>query len=175
MTKLDNILKSRDITWPTKVYIVKAMFFPIVMYIHELDHKEDLALMNWCFQTVVLKKTLESPLDGKEIQPVNPKGNQHWIFIESTDAAAEAARLWPPDVKNSHLKIPWCWERLRAGEEGDDRGWGVWMASLTRWTWVWANSGRQWRSGKPGVLQSMRSQRVGHNLVTEQQKQTSNL
>ena len=75
-------------------------------------HKEDWALKNWGFQTVVLEKTLESPLDGKEIQPVNPKGNQHWIFIESTDAAAEATRLWPPDVKNSLI-----WKYPDAGKD----------------------------------------------------------
>ena len=66
-----------------------------------------------------------------------------------------------------HWKRPWCWERLKAGGEGDDRGWDGWMASPTRWTWVWANSGRGWWTGKAGVLQSMGSQRVGHNWETE--------
>ena len=68
----------------------------------------------------------------------------------------------------THWKRPWCWERLRAGGEGDNRGWDNWMASLTQWTWVWANSRRRWRPGKPGVLQFMGLQRVGHDLATEQ-------
>ena len=80
MTNLDSILKSRDITLPTKVHLVKAMVFPVFMYGCELDHKESWAPKNWCFWTVVLEKTLESPLDCKEIQPVNPKRNQPWIF-----------------------------------------------------------------------------------------------
>ena len=128
----------------------------------ELDHKEGWALKNWCFQTVVLEKTLESPLDCKEIQSVNPKGNQSWIFIGRTDAEAETPILWQPDVKN----WPWCWERLKAGE-GDDRGWDGWMASLTQRTWVWVSSGSWWWTGKPCMLQSMGSQRVGHDLATE--------
>ena len=88
----------------------------------ELDHKEGWALKNWCLWTVVLEKILESPLGGKEIKPVNPKGNQPWIFIGRTDAEAEAPVLWPPE-ELIHWKGPWCWERLRAGEEGGDRGW----------------------------------------------------
>ena len=107
----------------------------------ELDREESWVLKNWCFWTVVLEKTLESPLDYKEIQPVHPKGNQSWIFIGRTDA--EAPILWPPDVNNRLIrKKPWCWERLKAGGEGDDRGWDGWMASLTQWTWVWENSGQ---------------------------------
>ena len=69
-----------------------------------------------------------------------------------------------------HWKRPWCWERLRAGGEEGNRGWDGWMASLTQWTWVWENSERYWRTGKPGVLQSMGSQRAGHDLETEQQE-----
>ena len=79
-------------------------------------------LKNWCFWTVVLDKTLESPLDSKEIKPVNPKGNQPWIFIGRTDTEVEAPILWPPDAKSQLCKRPWCWERLRAGGEGDDKG-----------------------------------------------------
>ena len=86
----------------------------------ELDHEEDWALKNWCFRIVVLEKTLESPLDCKEIKPVNPKGNQPWIFIDRTDAEAEALIHWPPDGKElTHWKRPWCWEGLKAGEGGD--------------------------------------------------------
>ena len=87
----------------------------------ELDHKEGWTPKNWCFGTVVLEKTLESPLDHKEIKPVNPKGNRFWIFTGKTDAEAEAPILWQPDVKSNHWQRPWCWERLRAGREGDIR------------------------------------------------------
>ena len=101
MTNLDSILKSRDITLPTKVYLVKAMIFSSShVWMWELDYKESWAWKNWCFWTVMLEKTFESPLDCKEIQQVNPKGNQSWIFIGRTDAEAEASIFWPPDVKN---------------------------------------------------------------------------
>ena len=91
MTNLDSILKSRDITLLTKVHLVKAMVFPVT-------HKGSWALKNWCFWTVVLEMTLESPLDRKETQPVNPKGNQSWVFIGKTDT--EAPIFWPPNVRN---------------------------------------------------------------------------
>ena len=89
----------------------------------KLDHKEGWALKNWCFQIVVLEKTLESPLDCKEIKPVHPKGNQLWIFMGRTDA--EALILWPRDAKSrlSEWKRPWCWERSKAQREGCGRGW----------------------------------------------------
>ena len=106
-------------------------------------------------------------LDCMEIQPVHPKGDQSWVFIGSTDVEAEIPILWPPDVKSWHLwKTPWCWERLKAGGEGDNRGWDGCMASLTQWTWVWANSRSWWWTGKLGVLWFMGSQRVGHDWAT---------
>ena len=111
----------------------------------------------------LLENTLENPLDCKEIQPVHPKGNQSWIFMERTDSQAETPIIWPPDVKNwliGEKKNPWCWERLKVRGEGDDRGWDGWMASLTLWTWVWVSSRIWWWTGKSGVLQSMGSQRV---------------
>ena len=164
------ILISRDITLLTKFHVVKAMVFPIVVYGCEswTDHKESWAPKNWCFWTVVLEKTLGRPLDSKEIQPVHPRGNQSWIFIGMTDAEAETPVLWPSDCEElTHLKRPWCWKWSNAGGEGDGRRWDGWMASLTRWTWVWVSS-RSWRwIGKPGVLQSMGSQRVGHDWMTE--------
>ena len=97
-TNLDSVLKSRDVISPTKVHLVKAMIFPVVTYGYELDHKEGWVPRNWCFWTVMLEKTPENLLDCKEIKPVNPKGNQSWIFIGRTDA--EAPILWPPDGKN---------------------------------------------------------------------------
>ena len=99
MINLDSIFKSRDITLPTKVRLVKAMVFPVVIGMWELDCEESWAPKNWCFWTVVLEKTLERPLNCK-IQPVNPKGNQSWIFIGRTDAKAETPILWPPDAKS---------------------------------------------------------------------------
>ena len=99
MTNLDRILKSRDITLPTKVHLVKAMVLPVVMYGCELDCEESWVLNNWCFWTVVLK-TLESPLDCKEIQPVHPKGDHSWDFFGRNDAKAETPVLWPPQAKS---------------------------------------------------------------------------
>ena len=136
----------------------------------ELDYKESWAPKNWYLWTVVLEKTLESPLDCNEIQPVNPKENQSWIFIGMTDVPLELQSSntlanWCEEL--THLKRPWCWERLKAGGKGDDRGWDGWMASPTQWIWVWVNSEGKWWTGRPGVLRSMGLQRVGHNLATE--------
>ena len=129
------------------------------VWMWELDCEESWAPKNWCFWTVVLEKTLESPLDCKEIRPVSPKGNQFWILIGRTDAT------WCEEL--SPWKRPSYWERLKAGGEGDDRWWNGWMASLTWWSWVWVGS-RSWRwTGKPGMLQSMGLQRVRHDWATE--------
>ena len=125
------------------------------LWMWELNYKESWVLKNWRFWTVVLEKTLESPLDSKEIKPVNLNENQSWMFIGRTDAETEAPILWPSDVKGwlTPWKRPWCWERLKAGGEGGDRGWGGWIASSTWWTWVWENSESWWWTEKPGVLQ----------------------
>ena len=148
---------------------VKAMVFPVVMYgceswiIKKVQHRRIGAFKLWCW------RRLESPLDCKEIQPVNSIGNQSWIFIGRTDAEGENSNTLATWCKElSPWKRPCCWERLKAGGEGDERGWDGWMASPTQRTWIWANSGRWWRTEEPGVLQSMGSQRVGHNLATEQ-------
>ena len=130
------------------------------VWMWELDNKESWAPKNWCFWTVVLEKTLESPLDCKQIKPVNPKGNESWIFIGRTHAEAETNTLATWCEELTHWKRSWCWEKSKAGGEGDDRGWDDWMAPLTRWTWVWALSGSWWRTGKPGVLPSVELQRV---------------
>ena len=147
------------------------MVFPIVTYSYESWTIKKAVPKNWCFWTVVLKKTLESSLDSKEIKPVNLKGNQPWILIGRTDAKAEAPILWPPDAKSRLIgKDP------DAGKDWSQKekrvtGWNGWMASPMQWTWTWASSGRRWGTGKPGVLQSMGLWRVGHNLATEQQQQ----
>ena len=128
----------------------------------ELDYKESWVPKNWCFWTVALEKTLESPLDCKEIQPVHPKGNQSWIFTGRTDAEAETPILLAPWCQEpTHWKRPWCWETLKAGRECDNRGQAGWMASSTQWTWVWAFvfqslsvSNSLWHHGRstPGFL-----------------------
>ena len=136
MTNLDSVVKSRDITLPAKIHIVKVVVI-------SSSHLQMWELKNWCFQTVVLEKTVESPLDYKEIKPVHPKGNQPWIFIGRIDFwswSFNTLATWCEEP--THWKRPWCWERLRAGGEEGNRGWDGWMASLTQWTWVWTNSGR---------------------------------
>ena len=158
MTNLDSILKSRDITLQTKFHIAKVIVFPVVMYgceswtINKAERWRTDAL------EMMLEKTLESPLDCKESQPVHPKGDQSWVFIGRTDAEAETPILWPPDEKNWLIEKTLMlgkiegrrrrgWQRMRFG----------WMASLTQWTWVWVNSRRWWWTGRPGMLQSMGS------------------
>ena len=123
---LGSILKCRDITLPTKVHVVKARIFPVVMYgLRKLDYKENWVLKNWCFWTVLLEKTLESPLGWKEIQPVYPKGNQSSILIGRIDAEARTPILWPPDAKNWLNGKDWRWEEK--GMTEDETGWHHWM------------------------------------------------
>ena len=127
----------------------------------ELDCEESWAPKNWCFWTVVLEKTLESPLDCKEIQPVQSKGDQPWSSLEGLMLKLKLQYF-------GHLmqRVDPCWEGLGAGGEGDDRGWDGGMASLTRWTWVWVNSRSWWWTERPGLLRFMGLQRVGHDWVT---------
>ena len=141
--------------------------FPVVMYGYEswTIKKSECqcidAFQLWCW------RRLESPLDCKEIQPVHPKGSvlniqwKDWCWNWNSSTLA----TWCEEL--THLKRPWCWGKLEASGEGDDRGWDGWMASLTQWTWVWVNSGSWWWTGRPGVLQSMGLQRVRHNWATE--------
>ena len=144
------------------------MVFPVVMYRYEIwIIKKAERPNNWCFWTAMLEKTLESPLDYKEIQPVSPKDNQSLIFTGRTDAEAETPILWPPDLKNWLIgKDPDAgkdWRREEKGMTGDEMvGWHHWHDG-----WVWVGSGSWWWTGEPGMLKSMRSQRVGHNWVTE--------
>ena len=138
------------------------------VWMWQLDYKESWMLKNWCFWTVVLEKTLESLLNWEEIQPVHPKGNQSWLFIGKTDAKAEIPILWPPDVKNwliwKESDAGKDWRQEKKGTAEDEMGW---MASPTQWTWVWVNSRSWWWTRRPGMLQSMGSQRVGHDWATE--------
>ena len=119
-------------------------------------------LLNW-----VLEKTLESPLDWKEIKPVQPKRNQSWLFIGRTNAEVETPILWPPDALNWLI-----WKDPDAGkdwrqEENRTTVWDGWMASPTQWTWVWVKSRTWWWTGRPGMLRSLGSPRVRHDWVTE--------
>ena len=123
ITNLDSLIKSRDITLPTKVHLVKAMVFPVAMYGCEIwDYKESWVPKNWCSWTVVLKKTLVSPMDCKETQPIHLKGDQSWIFTGRTDVEAETPIFWSPDVKNWLIwKDPDAGKEWRQ-EERDNRG-----------------------------------------------------
>ena len=168
MTNLDSILNSRDITLPTKVHLVKVMVFPVVMYrceswtIKKAECRRIDAFELWCWRRLLrvpwtARRSNQSIL--KEIYMNIHWKDWCWSWNSSTLATWYEER--------TQWERPWCWERLRAGGEGDDRGWDGWMASLTRWTWVWVNFGSWWWTGSPGVLQSMGLQRVRHNWETE--------
>ena len=160
MTNLDSILKSRDITLPTKVRLVKAMIFPVVMYECECW---TVKLLNCgvgedSWESLGLQGDPTSPFWRRSVLDVQGKD---WCWSWNSNTLATSCE----DL--THWKRLWCWEGLGAGRKGDDRGWDGWMASLTRWTWVWVNSGSWWWTGRPGVLKFMGSQRVGHDWATE--------
>ena len=137
------------------------------VWMWELD-KEGWMPKIWCFWIVVLEKTLESPrmprtagrLNQSILKEINPEYSLEGLMWSSNTLAT-----WCKET--THWKRLWCWERLKAGGEGDDRGQDGWMASSTQWAWVWASSGRWWRTGKPGVLQSTGSQRIGHEWLSD--------
>ena len=163
MTNLDSMLKSRDITLPTEVQSSQSYGVSNShVWMWELDCEESWAPKNWCFWTVVLEKTFESLLDCKEIQPVHPKGYIHWKDWRWSWNANTLA-TWCEEL--THLERPF-WERLRTEEKGMTQdemvGWHHWLR-----TWIWASSGSWWRTGKLAMLQSMGSQRVGQDWVTE--------
>ena len=143
------------------------MAFPVIIWMWELDDKENWVPKNWCFWTVMLEKSLENLLDCNEIQSVHPKGNQSWIFIGRTDVETETLILWLPDAKNLLIwKDPDAGKDWRREDKGTT-GWNGWMASPTWWTWVWVSSGSWWWTGRPDVLQSMGLQRVRHDWANE--------
>ena len=169
MINLDSIWKSRDNTLLTKVHLVKAMDFPVVMYgsaswtIKKTEHQRIDSFELWWW-----RRLFENPWDYKEIQPVHSEGDKPWVFSGRNAAKAETPVLLATSCEElTHWKRLWCWEGLGAGGEGDDRGWDGWMASLTQWMWVWVSSRSWWWTGRPGVLWSMGSQRVRHDWATE--------
>ena len=168
MTNIENILKSRDITVSRGPYSRSYIFSPSHVLMWELDCKAGWVSKNWCFWTVVLERTLESPLDSKVIKPmeISPEYSLEGMILNRNDAWC--LTTWYKEL--THCWVPCYWERLWAEGEGWDRGWDGGMASLTRWTWVWARSGSWWWTGKPGVLQFLGLQRVAHDLMSEPQQ-----
>ena len=167
MTNLDSISKSRDIAFLRKVHLVKAMVFLVVMYgCDSWTIKKAECWRTDAFELRCWRRLLRVPWAArrsnqsilKETSPGCYWKDWCWSWNSNTLAT------WWDEL--THLKRPWCWERLKAGGEGDDWGWDGWMASPTRWTWVWVNSGSWWWTGRPGVLRK-ESQRVGHDWATE--------
>ena len=167
VTNLDSIWKSRDITLPTKVHLVKAMVFPVVMYgCENWTIKKAVCRRIDTFELCCWRRFLRVPWIArrsslsilKEINPIYSwKGLMLKLKLQYFGHLMQRA---------DSFERPWCWERLRTGE-GDDRGWDGWMASPTRWTWVWVDSGSWWWTGRPGVLRFIGSQRGEHDWVTE--------
>ena len=158
MTNLDSILKSRDITLSTKVCLVQATVFPVVMYgcenwtVKKAEHQRIDASELWCW-----RRLLRVPWTARRC-------NQSILKEISPGCSLEGLML---KLELTHWKRPWCWEGLGAGGEGDDRGWDDWLASPTRWTWVWVDSGSWCWTGRPVVLRFMGLQRGGYDWATE--------
>ena len=168
MTNLDSILKSRDISLPTKVPLVKAMVFPVVMYgceswtVKNAERQRIDAFELWCW-----RRLLRVPWTARRSNQSILKKISPGFYLEGMMLNWNYSTLDTSCEELSHWKRLWCWEGLGAGGEGNDRGWDGWMASLTWWTWVWVNSGSWWWTRRPGMLQFMGSQRVRHDWTTE--------
>ena len=167
MTNLDSILKSRDIPLPTKVHLVKAMVFPVVMYgcenctIKKAERRRIDAFELWCWRRLLRVPWTERISNLSILKEISPGCSLEGLMLKlKLQYFGHLMRRADP------LKRPWYWERLKAGE-GDDRGWDGWMASPTQWTGVWVNSWSWWWTGRPGVLGFMGLQRVRHGWVTE--------
>ena len=172
LANLDSVLKSRNTSLPTKVCLVKAMVFPVVMlWIWELDHKGSWAPKSWCFWMWCWRRLLRVPWTSRRsnqsiLKEISPLYSLEGLMLKlMLKPLANPLATWCEEL--THLKRPWCWKRLKAGGEGDDRGWDGWMAPPTLWTWVWVSSGSWWWTGKPSVLQSLGLQGVGHDWVPE--------
>ena len=164
MTNLDSILKSRDVTLPTKVHLVKAMISPVVIYgceiwtIKKAECWKIDAFELWCWRRLLRVPWTTRTSNQSILKEIGPGCSLEGLMLKLT---LQYLATWYKEL--IHLKRPWCWERLRAGGEGDIRGWDGWMASPTQWTWVWVDSGSWWRTRRPGLLQFMGLQRVGHD------------
>jgi len=168
MTKLDSIWKSRDITLPTRVPPVKVMVFPVVVYRCEnwtIKKAEFLKIDG--FELWFWRRLLRVPCTARSFSQSILKEISPGYTLEGLILSWNSNTLATWCEELTHLKRPWCWERLRAGGEGDDRGWDGWMASRTQWTWIWVNSVSWWWTGRPGVLRLMGSERVRHDWATE--------
>ena len=148
MTNLNSILKNRDITLPTKVCLVKAMVFPVVMYgceswmIKKAECQRIGAFELWCWRRLLRFPWTARRSNQSILKEINPEYSLEELMLKLQYLATWCEEL-------PHWKRPWCWERLKSGGEGDDRGWDGWMASSTQWTWVWESSGSSWRIEKP--------------------------
>ena len=168
MTNIDNVLKSRDITLPTKVHLVKAMVFPMVMYgceswtVKKAEHQRIDAFELWCW-----RRLLRVPWTVRRSKQSILKEISCGCSLEGMMLKLKLQYFGHFMWKVDSLERLWCWDGLGAGGEGDNTGWDGWMVSLTRWTWVWVNSGSWWWTGRPGMLRFMGSQRVGHDWATE--------
>ena len=168
MTNLDSILKSRDITLPTKVHLVKAMVFPLVMYgyeswtIRKAEHQRIDAFELWCCRRLFRVLWTAKRSNQSILKEISPGCSLEGLMLK---LKLQYFGHWCKQL--THLTRLWCWERLRAGGERDNRGRDGWMASPTQWTWVWVDSGSWWWTGGPGMLQFMGSQRVGHVWAIE--------
>ena len=168
MTNLDSILKSRDITLPTMVHLVKAMVFPVVMYgceswtVKKAERRKIDAFELWCWQRLLRVPWTAGRFNQSILKEISPgcslEGLILKVKLQYFGHLTRSADFW---------KRPWFWEGLGAGGEGDEGEWDGWMASPTRWAWVWVNSGSLSWTGRPGVLRFMGSQRVGHDWATE--------
>ena len=167
MTNLDSILKSRDITLPTKICLVKAMVFPVVVYgweswtIKKAEHWRIDAFKLWCWRRLLRISWTEQKSKQSILKEISP---EYSLKDLCRSWSSNTLATWYKEL--THWKRPWCWEGLKVGGEGDNRGWDGWMASPTLWTWVWASRSHAW-TGKPGVLQSIGSQRVWRDWATE--------
>ena len=167
MTNLDSILNSRDITLPTKVRLVKAMVFPVVMYGCEswTVRKAECQKID-AFELCCWRRLLRVPWTARRSNQSILKDVSPGCSLEGLMLKLKLQYFATSCEELTHWKRPWCWEGVGAGGEGDDRGWDGWMASPTWWAWVWVKSGSWWWTGRPGVLQFIGSQRVRHDWAT---------
>ena len=168
ITNLDSILKSRDITLPTKIHLVKAMVFPLVMYgceswtIKKAELQRIDAFELWCWRRFLRVPWIARRSNQSTLKEISPEYSLEGLMVK-----LKLQYFGHQCEKLSPWKRSWCWERLHAGGGGDYKGWDGWMVSLTQWTWVWVGSECWWWTWKPGMLQSMGSQSNGHYWVTE--------